>query len=281
MKLTIVSIIVCSLPVLTGQEESNVDTLLKEAKTAYSKGKTEAALKAAGKAIKLAPNNPKGYWVRGLMLQEMRASKDAIRDFRKVIQLTPKDAEPYHQLGVAYFKSGDAKASVEAYNQYLKLKPQRKPSHWQRGISFYYTKQYKEGQEQFEGYQTFDSNDVENAVWRYLCMAPRVGTKKAKAEMLKIGDDKRVPMRQIYDLFIGKLQPKDVLAAVEKGNPTKQQRNARLFYAHLYLGLFYESEGNAKKALHHLKIATKHRIGHYMWDVARVGRDRLLKSAKQ
>ena len=35
--------------------------------------------------------------------------------------------------------------------------------------------------------------------------------------MLKIGPDKRVPMRQVYDLYIGKLKPEDVFAAGEGG----------------------------------------------------------------
>jgi lipoprotein NlpI len=140
---------------------------------------------------------------------------------------------------------------------------------------------YKEGQEQFEGYQSFDSNDVENAVWRYLCMVPLVGKEKAQKDILKIGEDKRVPMKEVYDLFAGKLKPQDILNAAAAGDPKGDILNERLFYAHLYLGLYYESEGDAKKALEHLEIATtKHPIGHYMWDVAHIHRDILMQKKK-
>jgi len=62
-----------------------------------------------------------------------------------------------------------------------------------------------------------------------------------------------------------------VLAAVETGRPSAAERNQRLFYAHLYLGLYYEAAGDQKRALEHLrKAADDHKIGHYMWDVARV-----------
>ena len=45
----------------------------------------------------------------------------------------------------------------------------------------------------------------------------------------------------------------------------------RLFYTHLYLGLYYEAAGKEKLARGHLiKAADDHRIGHYMWDVAHV-----------
>ena len=76
-------------------------------------------------------------------------------------------------------------------------------------------------------------------------------------------------MRQIYDLYAGTKTPAEVMkAAGDKNEP--------LFYAHLYLGIWYDLIGDRKKAIEHLnKAADEHRIGHYMWDVARVHRDRL------
>src|SRR5262249_17849708 len=97
--------------------------------------------------------------------------------------------------------------------------------------------------------------------------------------LLKIGRDRRVPMMEVYSLFGGKIKPADVLAAVEAGDVPAEQRNAQRFYAHLYLGLYAEATGDRKQAVEHLTIAAdKRRIGHYMWDVARVHRD-LLKKA--
>jgi hypothetical protein len=67
--------------------------------------------------------------------------------------------------------------------------------------------------------------------------------------------------------------------AREGGDPDKLTQ--QLFYAHLYLGLYYETEGNKQLALEHVtKAADNHRITHYMWDVARVHRDILRKNAK-
>ena len=57
----------------------------------------------------------------------------------------------------------------------------------------------------------------------------------------------------------------------------------RLFYAHLYLGLYYESLGDKKKALEHLTLAAadEHSVGGYMWEVARVHRDIRRQEAKK
>ena len=153
----------------------------------------------------------------------------------------------------------------------VKLDPRREPWHWRRGISYYYVGKFEEGKKQFEGYQTVDSSDVENATWRYLCMARLSGTEAASKDILKIGDDRRVPMRQIYDLYAGKLKPEEVLKAARAGKPSPPALNMRLFYAHLYLGLYYEAAGKEELARKHLyKAADDHRIGHYMWDVAHV-----------
>jgi lipoprotein NlpI len=219
----------------------------------------------------------------------------ALADLDKQLQADPKQAEAYHERGCIHFKLGNFKESVRDFDKYIELKPQRKAGHWQRGISCYYAGQYDDGRKQFEGYQDFDSNDIENAVWRYMCMAKAAATRpgtprggdiaEARRDMLKIKGDRRVPMRQVYEMFRGKLKPADVLAAAgvapPAGNPDKAILGRQLFYAHLYIGIYYDLEGDAAQALVHLnKAADDYRIGHYMGDVARVHRDLLVRQMK-
>ena len=207
--------------------------------------------------------------------------KKALELLDKAVAKDPKSAVAYQLRGLTKFKLGDIAGSIADFDKFIDLEPAQKARHWQRGISYYYAGRYDDGMRQFEGYQTVDSNDVENAVWRYLCQAKKDGIKKARADMLKIGKDARVPMKEIYELFAGRLKPGDVLDAAKAGKPSEDKLNERLFYAHLYLGLFFESEGDAKKALEHLTVAADHKIGHYMWDVARVHRDLLRKDIKK
>jgi lipoprotein NlpI len=217
-------------------------------------------------------------WKQIASAQTAGPLQKALADLNKQLALDPRQAEAYHERGCVYFKLGDFKASVRDFDKYIELAPARKAGHWQRGISCYYAGLYDEGRKQFEGYQDTDSNDVENAVWRYMCMAKATGIAKARREMLKIGDDRRVPMRQIYELFSGKFQPADVLAAarVAATDSGKEILSRQLFYAHLYVGIHYDLEGQAAEALTHLdKAVGEYRINHYMWDVARIHRDLL------
>ncbi len=190
---------------------------------------------------------------------------------REAQDLALRAAAAFDRRGGDHFVAGRIKESVADFDMAVKLDPKREPWHWRRGISYYYAGEFEKGKKQFEGYQTVDSSDVENATWRYLCMARLSGAAEASKAILKIGDDRRVPMRQIYDLYAGKLKPEDVLKAATAGKPPPPALNMRLFYAHLYLGLYYEAAGREKLARKHLyKAADDHRIGHYMWDVAHI-----------
>jgi lipoprotein NlpI len=245
-----------------------------------NKGEAKEALALADKVIARDPRHAEAYVVRGEIHEALAQYPEAVKDYGRAVELDPKRADAYDRRGSAYFKLGEFAKSLADFDRYLELKPEQRPRHWRRGITCYYAKRFDEGRKQFEGYEQVDTNDVENAVWRYLCMVPVVGVDKARAAMLKIGKDPRVPMMEVYDLSRGKLKPADVLKAAEAGNPPADQLNRRRFYAHLYLGLYYESLGDGKRALEHLATATEHRIGHYMWDVARVHRDLLRKGAQ-
>src|SRR5262245_32502278 len=227
------------------------------------------------------PKDAKTHLARAVALEDAGKYAEAAAAYTKAIELDPKLSGVYQRRGLVHFKAGKIQESLADFDRYIALNPKARISHWQRGISCYYAGRFDDGRKQFEEYQTYHDADVENAVWRYLCMARSVGMAKARADLLKVGKDTRVPMHEIYELFAGRVKPADVLEAARDGKPADAELNQRLFYAHLYLGLFYETEGDAARALEHLtKAANDHRIGHYMWDVARVHRELLEKKSK-
>jgi lipoprotein NlpI len=253
--------------------------LLAKARAAIQKKNTDEALTLLDKALERDPKHTDSLLLRAAVREARDEYDKAIVDLSRVLELQPKAAEVYNHRGSVRFKAGQIKESIEDFDHFLEFEPDQKPRHWQRGISLYYAGRFDEGRQQFDAYQTTDTKDVENAVWHFLCVARKDGVEKARASILKIGDDRRVPMRQIYDLFAGTAKAADVLETVEQGKPTPKELNARRFYAHLYLGLYAEVNGDKKVALEHLTKATdEYRIGHYMWDVARIGRNRLSES---
>jgi lipoprotein NlpI len=206
---------------------------------------------------------------------------DAVKSFKKCLELDADNAEAFQSRGCAQFMRSKFTESVADFDRYLKREPAKANGHWQRGISLYYAGQYDEGKKQFAGYEKVDTNDVENAVWHFLCAARKDGVEKARKGLLKIGKDKRVPMMQVYELFAGTIKPADVLAAANAGKRSDDQRKPMLFYAHLYLGLYHDVLGDKKKAAEHMALAAgKYKIGHYMGEVARVHHELLSKDKK-
>jgi lipoprotein NlpI len=259
----------------------DVEELLKSATDAFGKRQFDQALKLAGEAIAKDAKSSKAFMLRGQMHEALARHAEAVADFSRVIDLNPQAAEAYNHRGSERFKLGEIKPSVGDFDKFLELMPIERNGHWRRGIALYYAGAFDAGKKQFEGYEQVDTNDVENAVWHFLCNARANGIERARKELLKIGKDSRVPMTEVYALFAGRAKPEDVLSAATAGMPSAEVRNRQLFYAHLYLGLYAEVLGKQDEALKHLKqAADEHKIDHYMWDVARVHRDLLSKPAR-
>ncbi|NEQ28450.1 MAG: hypothetical protein F6K28_57635, partial [Microcoleus sp. SIO2G3] len=138
---------------------------------------------------------------------------------------------------------------------------------------------FEEGAAQFELDLTVNAQDVEETVWRYLCIAQVKGTVEARQALLAVKNDPRPIMNSVYDLYAGNCTPEDVLAAGKKYG-----KHGR-FYSHLYIGLYYEvakdlestdessaeSSGSASLTRSHfyiLKAANEYKLDDYMWHLA-------------
>jgi len=276
----------CLLPVATlsaqTDQEKKIKELLRQATDAWEKGDFEKAVETVTKVIESDPKKPALYFFRGSLHEDWNKHDRAVADFTTCIELDPRNAEALNHRGSEQFKLGKIKESVADFDRFLELRPMARNSHWKRGISLYYLGRFEDGKKQFEGYEKVDTNDVENAVWHFICNARAVGVEKARGQILTIGKDRRVPMMQVYELFKGQLKPEEVLAAAEAGKVDAEQRKQQLFYAHLYLGIYHDILGDKKKALGHLTDAAgKYRIGHYMGDVAHVHEQILRKELQQ
>jgi lipoprotein NlpI len=258
-----------------------VEDYLDGARRALRNMEADKARELADKAIAADSKEARGYVLRGISYAALRQHDKAIADFTKCLDLNPKLALAYNERGSEQFKLGRIRESLADFDNFLKLQPKAAPGHWQRGISLYYAGRFADGRKQFQDGEKVFPDDVENAVWHFLCNAKLKGLGKARGDILKIGKDKRIPMMDVYDLFLDKCKPADVLAAAEAGEAPAELRKQQRFYAHLYLGLYYDATGDKRKALEHLTLAAdKYRIGHYMADVAHVHAERLRKEKK-
>ena len=89
--------------------------------------------------------------------------------------------------------------------------------------------------------------------------------------------DDRQPFPDVYRLFAGEIEPAGILQRIDDAEISDGEREKRLFYAQLYIGLNYAVEGEEELAREHLREAVANEWGRaagggpsYMWQVGRL-----------
>lgn len=208
---------------------------------------------------------------------------DEIVQFTEQIGKLPKSVDLYSIRGDAYFFRGKFVEAVADFEKMVELKPDLETSHWRKGIAYFYAKRYEDAAKQFENYHVYDNVDRENGIWRYLSQTKALGREKARKGLLKYEKDDREPFPDVYRLFSGELTGDEVVKRINDAKTSPRDREQRLFYAELYVGLNDFVEGKLESAEKHLGEATKNSWGAkagggpgWMWHVARVHHDLLV-----
>jgi lipoprotein NlpI len=267
--------LVSSFGTLAAQEtDQPIDAAVQ---AALESGQWQRAMSLVNRAIERQPGNPRLILLRASVYEAGQQFAPAIADYTRLLSapgvpLAPNTAADIHdRRGSAHFCAGGVRESVSDFDRAIQLDPRREPGHWKRGIAYYYLGRWEDGCRQFAAYQTVDANDVENAVWWFLCKAKAESLEAARQGILKVGADRRVPMAQIYELFQERADAEQVLDAAREGSPPAEELKTRLFHAHLYLGLWHEINGRPEQSLAQIRQAVEDfDVGGYMGQVARV-----------
>ncbi|QDU62822.1 Lipoprotein NlpI precursor [Planctomycetes bacterium Pan216] len=223
---------------------------------------------------------------------EVRTALDELLEnqldaYDKLLAEKPNDPELLLGRGSVHFKLGHFKESVDDFDSMLDVLPSYRPRLWQRGISLYYLDRFPESAEQFVVHHEANSTDRENGIWKFMAQSRDEGTDKARREMIEYTQFDREPFPDLYDMFAGKKTPEEVLDRIQKEEMTTNERDKRLFFGHLYVGIHHDLQGNRAKALAHLREAVRNPWGQkagggptYMWHVARIHHDVLKSGGK-
>jgi lipoprotein NlpI len=251
--------------------ETNSEELVRLGSQAFKKGNRSNALAFFTRAITANPSNFIAYYNRGRQQENEGRYTNALADYDTLIRLKPDHPAALQLRGSLRLRLSQIEGAIADFDRYVALVPKDGPKHWQRGVAYYLAGRYEDGRRQFALAHGANTNDAEHALWHFLCIARSDGLEKARAGLLPVGADNRVPMQALYALFAGRAKPEDVFKAAEARTVNAVERSMALFLAHYYVGLYYEASGDALRAQEYMtKAASLGTAGEFFSDMARV-----------
>ncbi|HAC91152.1 MAG TPA: hypothetical protein DCF63_11060 [Planctomycetaceae bacterium] len=187
---------------------------------------------------------------------------------QRVAQLLPDDPRVQQRAAELLYRSGYPKESLPLFQRANELSPDRAADNWQRGIALATAGDFQQAASQFETHHKVNPDDVENSAWYFLCVAKTADIQKAEDSLIPSRGDRRPPMMSILKMLKREVKPEQVLETA-RSVPAAEQ-NSALFYAELYVGLYYDALGDSQLSQEHLKRCVQMGMDGYMADTARV-----------
>ena len=210
---------------------------------------------------------------------------DELKSCDAALAAKPDSLPDLSHRGDCHLFLGQFAEAVADFEKMIALDPAEDAPHWRLGIAYYFAGQYAKSARQFEKYHASDGHDRENGIWKFLAQAKMDGLEKARAEMLVYPAFDREPFPTLYEMFAGKRTPDDVLAEIDRKGLSNNESVA--FFGRYYAGLGEALLGHRDKALVLLRDAVGNPLPRssggqgYMWQVARLHYERLLKNDAQ
>ncbi len=198
------------------------------------------------------------------------AFDEAFRLATQAGQLAADSPQLLQRAAEIMYLSGHARESLPLFDRVVALVPQSAAENWQRGIALCTCGDFERGAAQFKTHHDVNPDDVENSAWYFLCIAKTQGIPAARESVIPSRGDGRQPMMSVLGMLQGKLQPADVLRAVEEAQLEGRRLQTAKFYGDLYVGLYFDALGQKAEAQEALKRSLTYGAAGYMVDTARV-----------
>ena len=206
--------------------------------------------------------------------QQKEKLEAALEAINKNISETPSGL--HHRRAGILFRLNRFEEAIQDYDDAVEIgRPHTELSCWERGLAYYYIGNFKEGKEQFERYHRVGATDIENGLWRFLCIAEVEGIEKARSTILEYPSRTRPPFPALLNLYLGKGTPEDVISQAKRNTRSGPRSTNNLFFAHYYLAKFYELTDQPEQAKTHIRKALAHEITHFMYYCAEIDAQRI------
>jgi lipoprotein NlpI len=187
----------------------------------HFKRQYEKAIADYDAALKLRDGDEVAHYDRGNSYAALGKHREAIADYAAAIRLNKDYQTAYFNRGNSYQATGRFAEAASDYDAAIRLKPDDADAIHSRGFVNFYLGRYAAAAEDF---QRGAANDAYVAIWRHLARS-RIGQADPHELALNtiVKFDRAIWPGPIIGLFLGQMQPAQVLAAAQSGDAKKRR----------------------------------------------------------
>lgn len=203
---------------------------------------------------------------RGVLYDEIGLKAFAQRDFTHILNIDSTVPEVYNYLGISAANNGDYDAAFLSLNSAIELDPNYHYAYFNRAVALYHYQRYQSAFDDILTYYRFDINDPLRLLWVYL-IAEKLDQAKAKSLLIDAYNqlaDKTVWGGDIVAFYLGKISEKQLMEHIQQGVDNNKILAQRLCETYFYLGKYYQSKGNNKRAEVLFKYALANNVYNYL-----------------
>lgn len=190
----------------------------------------------------------------------------ALSDFTHILNIDSTIPDIYNYLGIYSATNGDYDASFMAFNTAEEIDPEFQYTYINRALALYQYQRYEPALHDILTFYKFDTNDPMRLLWVYL-IAEKLDQDKAKSLLVDGYNrltDKTVWGSDIVAFYLGKISEKQLMSNLQQGVEKNYVLAQRLCETYFYLGKYFQSKGNNKRAEVMFKYALANNVYNYL-----------------
>ncbi len=197
-------------------------------------GLHELAARDFDAAIELNPGSAEAFNGRGLARHHLGAYEAAIDDYGVALRLFPRYARAYRNRGVSHHFAGALDLAVADYGAAQRSDPNDPAAYALRGLSHYHRGEFAAAAADLAAALSLQYPYDQGPLFLYLARTRAGRDGRADLAMTATAFEPPVWPAPLFELFLGRSAPDDVLAAAMSAEP--KFRDERLREARYFLG---------------------------------------------
>lgn len=206
------------------------------------------------------------FFQRGLLYDSLGLYAFAQSDFTQVLSLNDTIPDIYNYLGIYSMREEDYNSAFMAFNTALELNPDYQFAYMNRAIALYRSERYESALGDALKFYNFQPDDPLRVIWVYL-VEEKLDASNAKLNLAKRYEalaDKTVWGSDIVAFYAGKISEKQLMINLQQGVSANSDLAQRLCETYFYLGKYYLSKGDDKRAEVLFKYALANNVYNYL-----------------